>query len=100
MKTASDEFLMRLRYWFVSGGTMTRSACGMTIRRIVRPRREAERGRRLGLPARHRQDAGAHDLGDEGAGVKRQAEQQRDELGNDPHAADEIEAVQLGICRT
>src|SRR5665213_3552296 len=29
--TASDEFLVRLRYWLVSGGRMTRKACGTTL---------------------------------------------------------------------
>ena len=35
MATASEEFLVRLRYWLVSGGMMTRIACGMTISRSV-----------------------------------------------------------------
>ena len=36
--TASDEFLVRLRYWLVSGGRITRIACGTTISRNVEPR--------------------------------------------------------------
>ena len=95
MATASEEFLVRLRYWLVSGGTITRSACGTTTRRSVNPRRRPKRHRRLGLPARHREHAGAHDLGDEGGGVGRERDQQRDEFGDQPHAADEIEAAQL-----
>ena len=38
MAMASDEFLVRLRYWLVSGGTMTRNACGITTKFKVRPR--------------------------------------------------------------
>ena len=35
MATASDEFLVRLRYWLVSGGMITRSASGtVTSRRV------------------------------------------------------------------
>ena len=37
MTTASDEFLVRLRYWLVSGGTITRIAWGITTRRIGGP---------------------------------------------------------------
>ena len=37
MATASDEFFVRLRYWLVSGGMMTRMACGITTRRRVWP---------------------------------------------------------------
>ena len=36
--TASEEFLVRLRYWLVSGGRITRIACGTTISRKVDPR--------------------------------------------------------------
>ena len=67
MATASEEFLVRLRYWLVSGGMITRSACGMTTSRSVVPGAQPERVGRLGLAVRHGQDAGAHDLGDEGA---------------------------------
>ena len=35
MATASDEFLVRFRYWLVSGGMITRSACGRTTRRMA-----------------------------------------------------------------
>ena len=35
MKTASEEFLIRFRYWLVRGGITTRIDCGMTTRRIV-----------------------------------------------------------------
>ena len=35
MATASEEFLVRFRYWLVSGGMMMRIACGMTTRRSV-----------------------------------------------------------------
>ena len=88
---------MRLRYWLVSGGTITRSACGTTTSRSVEPAPQAERERRLGLAARNREDAGAHDLGDEGGGVGRERDQQRDEFGHQPKSADEVEAAQLGL---
>ena len=43
MATASVEFLVRLRYWLVSGGMITRIACGTTISRSVgRGRRPSE----------------------------------------------------------
>ncbi|MNE57529.1 hypothetical protein D3C80_1525000 [compost metagenome] len=35
MAVASEEFLVRFRYWLVSGGMMTRIACGMTTSRRV-----------------------------------------------------------------
>ena len=35
MATASEEFLVRFRYWLVIGGMITRSACGSRIRRVV-----------------------------------------------------------------
>ena len=64
---------------------------------------EPERARRLDLPLRHGQDAGAYDLADEGRGVDGQAEQHGDEFGRQVAAADEIEAAQfrhahLGRC--
>ena len=93
MATASDEFLVRLRYWLVSGGMITRIACGMTTSRSVGPARRPSASRRLGLAVRDRQDAGAHDLGDEGGGVDRQAEQQRHELRQDLRCRREVEAA-------
>ena len=42
---ASEEFLVRLRYCEISGGMITRSACGRTTRLITRP------GRRPSAPA-------------------------------------------------
>ncbi len=65
------------------------------MRRSVKPAPQAERERRLGLAARHRKDAGAHDLGDEGGGIGRERDQQRDEFRDQPDAADEIEAAQF-----
>ena len=35
MATASEEFLVRFRNWLVSGGVITRIACGMTTRLSV-----------------------------------------------------------------
>ena len=97
MATASEEFLVRLRYWLVSGGMMMRMACGMTTRRSDWPLRQADRQRRLLLALGHALDAGAHDLGDEACRVDRQAQQQGHELGLQHHAALEIEALELGI---
>ncbi|MCY1343700.1 hypothetical protein D9M69_297210 [compost metagenome] len=37
MPAASEEFFARFRYWLVSGGMITRSACGMTTRRRILP---------------------------------------------------------------
>ena len=71
MATASEEFLIRLRYWLVSGGTMTRIACGTTTRRSVVPERKPERLRRFGLAGRNGKHAGAHHFGDEGRGIDR-----------------------------
>ena len=45
------------------GGTMTRIACGSTMRRIVLAAGHAERLGGLGLAAVDREDAGARDLG-------------------------------------
>ena len=46
------------------------------------------------LPARHREDAGTDDLSDEGGSIGRERDQQRQEFRNQPHAADEVEALQ------
>ena len=35
MATAKDEFLVRFRYWLVSGGMMTRMAWGSSTWRVV-----------------------------------------------------------------
>src|SRR5674476_1425583 len=37
MATASEEFLVRFKYWLVRGGMMTRKACGNPMSRISRP---------------------------------------------------------------
>ena len=37
MNTASEEFLVRFRYWLVSGGMMMRSAWGITTKRRLSP---------------------------------------------------------------
>ena len=59
MATASEEFLVRLRYWLVSGGMMTRIACGTTTSRSVWPGRRPSaaplpsgRGYTAWMPAR------------------------------------------------
>ena len=95
MATASDEFLIKLRYWLVSGGMMTRIACGTTTSRSIVPRPQAERLRRLGLAVRHGQHAGAHHLGNEGGGIERQRQNQRGEFRQDFDAAHDIEAAHV-----
>ena len=50
----------------------------------------------FGLPLRDSEDAGAHDLGDEGRRVDHEAEQQRHEFRQDLHAAAQVEALLLG----
>ena len=37
MANASELFFIRFRYWLVSGGTITRNACGRITRRSVGP---------------------------------------------------------------
>ena len=75
---------------------MTRSACGIDDQPQRLAAVEAERIGRLGLPVADREDAGAHDLGDEGGGVDREPEHQRQELRRDRRAAAEVEAGELG----
>ena len=94
MATASEEFLVRLRYWLVSGGRITRIACGTTISRSVAPRVRPSEARRFHLALVHGQHARAHDLADEGRRIDREREQQRDELRDQPRAAREVEAAQ------
>ena len=53
------------------------------------PGRKPERARRLGLALRDREDAAPHDLGDEGRGIERQAEDQRREFRRDLSTAGE-----------
>ncbi len=66
---------------------------------MIEPKRQPapqpEREGRLGLPARHRQNPGAHDFGDEGGGIGGQRNQQRDEFRDQPDPADEVEAAQF-----
>ena len=80
MATASDEFLVRLRYWLVSGGMMMRMACGTTTSRSAWPERRPSADDGFGLALADAEDAGAHDLGDEGRGVERQRQIERQEL--------------------
>ena len=58
MATASELFLVMLRYWLVIGGTMTRSACGSSDQPHHLAARQAERHRRLALALVQREDAG------------------------------------------
>ena len=94
MAAPKEEFFSTLRYWLVIGGIITRSACGMTTRRRICARPQADRRRRLELALRHRQDAAAHDLGDEGGGVGRERGEQRDEFRHQHEAAADIEAAE------
>ncbi len=55
----------------------------------------AKRHCRLRLAARNREQAGAHDLGNEGGGVGGQRDKQCDKLREESNAADEVEAAQL-----
>ncbi len=71
---------------------ITRIACGTTTRRSVVAGAQPERACRLRLALRDRQDAGPHDLGDEGGRVGDEPEEQRHELGEQLHAAAEVEA--------
>ena len=59
------------------GGTITRIACGSTIRRMRLARRHAERLAASVWPVVDRQDAGPHDLGHVRGLVQAEAEQAR-----------------------
>ena len=61
-----------------------------------RAARQPERRARFHLSLVHRQDAGAHDLGDEGRGIGRQRQRQRHEFRNDARAAGKIETLEDG----
>src|SRR5215203_2463646 len=89
MATASEEFFVRFKYWFVSGGMMTRMAWGMTTKRRIRSG--------FSLPPRDRLQAGAHDLGNECSGVCAKPDQQRHQFRQNLDAAADIEAALLGI---
>ena len=52
-----------------------RNACGITISAVVFAPGQAERARRLALPARNRLQAAADDFGLVGAGKQRDADQ-------------------------
>ncbi len=58
---------------------------------------QAQRHRRLALSPAHGEDAGAHDLRDEGAGIDDQADEKGDKFGRDDVTAREVEAAQLGL---
>ena len=86
MTRARLEFLMRLRYWLVSGGMMMRSAWGRMTRRSVWPsespiERAASRWPLLTawMPPRI-------DLGDERGGVEPEAHGQGRELRRERRA--------------
>src|SRR5207248_8982007 len=57
---------------------------------------QPERGGGLALTARDGEQAGAHDFRDEGGGIGRQRDEKRDKFREQPDAADEIKAAQLG----
>ena len=59
--------------------------------------------RRLGLALAHRQNAGAHNLGDESSGVDDKAEGERDKFRQQTPAAVEIELAHdrwFDLCRS
>src|ERR1041384_4402623 len=107
MAAASEEFFSSTMYCVPSGGSITRSASGITMKRLMAPRRNptaraasicpAGTGR---MPERtvsaksgaQGAEADAHDLGDVGRAVERERDRHRDELRDDGHAAGEIEA--------
>ena len=77
MTKPSEVSLSSTTSWLISAGSMIRTACGSSTSRRVCPRPSPIDMRRLALAARQRQDAGAHDLGDDRAVVERQADDQR-----------------------
>ncbi len=87
MATASEEFLVRFRYWLASGGMIIRMACGMTTSRVVDAAAASPGRCRFGLAMAYRLNAGAHDFGDEGCRVDAERHEQRHEFGNDDRAA-------------
>src|ERR1700733_4784194 len=62
--------------------------------------RQPKRGAGFHLPLVNRQNAGANDLGDEGAGIGRQRQRQRHEFRNDPRTAGEIESSEHRYFKT
>ena len=100
MATASDEFLVRLRYWFVSGGMITRSALRNDDEPHCLARRQAQRRRGFALPFVHRLDARAHILGNEACRIDAQGQHQRNQFRDQCHAAGEIKPPQAGILKT
>ena len=83
MATASELFLVRFRYWLVSRRHDHPQRLRQHDQAQRLPGSQPERHRRLALAPADRQDAGAHDLGDEARGIDRQAEQQRGEFRRD-----------------
>ena len=65
----------------------------MTTRRRICARAQADRGGGLELALRHRENAAAHDLGDEGGRVGRERGEQRDEFRHQHEAAAIVEAA-------
>src|SRR5471032_3119002 len=66
--TASEEFLVRLRYWLVSGGMITRMAWDHYQTQRW-PGRQPQGIRRFRLPARYREQARTHDFRNKCRGV-------------------------------
>ena len=99
MATASEEFFVRFRYWLASGGMMIRMACGIITSRVVRLGRRPSALGSFRLAVAHRQNAGAHDFGDEGCGVNAEANQQRYELRLDVYAAPKLNPPRYGIIK-
>ena len=81
MATASELFLVRFRYWLVCGGMITRSACGTTISRSVWPRRRPSDCAASHWPLLTARMPERTISAMKAAGVDRQAQYQRHELG-------------------
>ncbi len=74
---------------------ITRKAWGTITRRSALAAPQPERGGRLVLSLGDRQDAGAHDLGDEGRRVDRKREEDRQEFGPDLESRRKVERAEL-----
>ena len=73
MMKPSEVSLRTITHWLMIAGSMKRTACGIRIRRHHLALAHADGVRRLGLPVRHRVDAGPEDLGEHAAVVDGEA---------------------------
>ena len=100
MATASDEFLVRFRYWL----RQRRNDHAERLRNDDKPQRrsgtQTERARRLRLSVADGQNSRPHDLGDERRRVDGKREEEREEFRLHLHAAAQAEARLLGELQT